>query len=221
MPFPGHESQVIPEIRSTILMVIRPGIRRWSKISKVLNKQLRADDMLVRYGGRKFLVVFLGTSVDKEKEKTVRNWIPKSEALKKAEVSAFDAKRYLSSLSQFVPSDRTLMKGGAVLWCVPEIFKKFKKLEESGVSLEQIEQTIANQLALGGQPGAGPAVKPEHPSVMVEVNKLLPLLFLIQQVMENQENMDSEIVKLIQLIEEKLMELQFRIDRLEQAAKLK
>lgn len=148
----------------------------------------------------------------------MRNWIPKSEALKKAEVSAFDAKRYLSSLSQFVPFDRALMQGGAVSWRVPEILKKFKKMEESGLSLEQIEQTIASHLALGGQPGTGPAVRLEHPSVMVEVNKLL---LLIQQVMENQENMDSEIVKLVQLIEEKLMELQFRIDKLEQAANLK
>ncbi|CVK21411.1 hypothetical protein [Sporomusa sphaeroides] len=151
----------------------------------------------------------------------MRNWIPKSEALKKAEVSAFDAKRYLSSISQFVPSDCALMQGGAVSWRVPEILRNFKKMEESGLSLEQIEQTIASHLALGGQPGAGPAVKPEHPSVMIEVNKLLPLLLLIQQVTENQENMDSEIVKLVQLIEEKLMELQFRIDKLEQTADLK
>jgi hypothetical protein len=125
--------------------------------------------------------------------------MPKSEALKIAQVSAFDAKRYLSSFSEFVPSDCFLVQGGMVSWRVPEILSNFKKMEESGLSLEQIEQEIAKNLAQGRQTGAGAAAKPEHPSIQVEANRLQSLLALMQQVMENQANMHGEILKLIQL----------------------
>lgn len=144
--------------------------------------------------------------------------MPKTEALKKAQVSAFDAKRYLSSFSEFVPSDRFLVQGGMVSWRVPEILSHFKKMEESGLSLEQIEQEIAKNLAQGRQPGAEPAAKPEPPSIQVEANRLESLLALMQQVVENQANMYDEILKLIQLFEGELMALDTRIAKLEKPA---
>jgi len=139
----------------------------------------------------------------------------KSEALKKARVSAFDAKRYLSSFSQFVPDNYFLMKGGTVSPRVPEILSNYKKMEDSGLSLEQIEQAIAKNLAQGRQSGAEPAAKPKGPSIQIEVNKLLPLLALMQQVVKNQTNMYGEIVKLAQALEEELAALDARIAELE------
>jgi chemotaxis protein histidine kinase CheA len=144
--------------------------------------------------------------------------MPKSEALKIAQVSAFDAKRYLSSFSEFVPSDRFLMQGGMVSWRVPGILSNFKKMEEGGLSLEQIEQEIAKNLAQGRQPGAGPAAKPESPSIQVAANRLESLLALMQQVVENQANMYGEILKLIQLFEGELIALDTRIAKLEETA---
>jgi DNA-binding transcriptional MerR regulator len=150
--------------------------------------------------------------------KTVRDWIPKSEALKMAHVSAFDAKRYLSSFSQFVPDKRFLMQGGTVSWRVPDILRNFKKMEDSGLSLEQIEQAIANNLAQGRQPGAGPAAKLESPSIQIEANQLLPLLALMQQLVDNQANLYDAIVKLVQAFEGELMTLDARITELEKKA---
>jgi hypothetical protein len=148
--------------------------------------------------------------------------MPKSEALKKAQVSAFDAKRYLSSFSQFVPSGRFLMQGGMVSSRVPEILRNFKKMEENGLSMEQIEQAIAGNLAQGRQPDASSIARLEYPSIQTEqaeANRLLPLINLLLnlmiQVAENQAGMQGEILKLIQIFEGERNALHTRIAKLE------
>lgn len=146
----------------------------------------------------------------------MRNWMSKSEALKKAQVSAFDAKRYLSSFSQFVSSDCFLMRGSMVSSRVPEILSNFKKMEENGLSLEQIEQAIAGNLQQGRPPDASPATRPEYPSMQAEANRLLPLLIdLLKQVAENQVAMHGEILNLIQIFEGEVNALHTRIAKLE------
>ena len=145
----------------------------------------------------------------------MRDWIPKSEALKKAAVSAFDAKRYLSSFSQFIPSGRPLIQGGLVSPRVPEILSNFKMMEKSGLSMEQIEQAIAGNLAQGRRPEAGLVTGPKCYSIQVEANRLLTLINLMKQLAENQENIQVEILKLIQCFEEEMNALHTRIAKLE------
>ena len=54
------------------------------------------------------------------------SWISREEALKAAQVTAFDAKRYLSIFYRFAPQ-HTITRGNRVSPLVPHILSNFKK----------------------------------------------------------------------------------------------
>ena len=68
-------------------------------------------------------------------------WISKNEAYEKAQVTPLEAKRYLNSFLKLAP-EATLEKGRLVSESVPEILRKFKFMESSGLKMEEIEQAL-------------------------------------------------------------------------------
>lgn len=145
----------------------------------------------------------------------VRDWMYKSEALKRAEVSVFDAKRYLSIFSRFIPSNMPLIKGSMVSPRVPELLMHFKMLERNGLSMEQIEQAIAGNIAQDKQVAANSVNKTKNSVIQPEANEMLTLIDVIQQLADNQTNIQNEILQLVQGVEEETKILYMRIEKLE------
>ena len=155
----------------------------------------------------------------------MRDWMHKSEALKKAEVSAFDAKRYLSIFSQFIPSTSPIMQGSMVSPRVPELLTHFKMLEENGLSMEQIKQAIAETIAKGKPVADGSVNGTENPVMQPGENGTV-LVELMKQLADNQANIQSiqsEILKMVQQvldsIEQEVKMLHIRIEKLEKTMK--
>ncbi len=103
----------------------------------------------------------------------MKDWMHKSEALKKAEVSAFDAKRYLSVFSRFIPHSESIMQGSMVSPRVPEVLLHFKMLEKNGLSMEQIAEAVAGNMAEGKRFDAV-----ESPALTPKINEQLSLITL-------------------------------------------
>ncbi|MCM0759678.1 hypothetical protein M7775_14050 [Sporomusa sphaeroides DSM 2875] len=161
----------------------------------------------------------------KKEGKIMRDWIHKSEALKQAEVSAFDAKRYLSIFSQFIPSSSPIMQGSMVSPRVPELLINFKMLEENGLSMEQIKQAIAETIAKGKPVATSSVNGMESPVIQPGANGSA-LIELMKQLADNQANIQSiqsEILKMVQQvlgsIEEEVKMLHIRIEKLEKTMK--
>ncbi|MDU4960828.1 MAG: hypothetical protein E6X17_09250 [Sporomusaceae bacterium] len=137
-------------------------------------------------------------------------WMSKAEALKTAQVSVFDAKRYLSAFSRFIPSDKLIVRGDRVSPLVPELLTHFKLLEASGLSLEQIEQSICSHLEAGQEPHWLTGDRPEaswQPDVMMDLVKKMAL---------TQVRTQCELLNLVQFCHSQINILKARIDRLEQ-----
>lgn len=146
----------------------------------------------------------------------------KSEAFKKAKVSVFDAKRYLSIFSQFIPSNMPLIQGSMVSPRVPELLMHFKMLEKNGLSIEQIEQMIAENIVHGKQVAAHSVNEMKSPARQPEVNGMRTIIHIIQQLADNQTNIQNEItniqneiLKLLQGVEEETKMLYTRIEKIE------
>ena len=75
----------------------------------------------------------------------MNNWISRKQALKEAQVNVFDAKRYLAVYLRFVPL-ATVLQGNKVAPVVSKVLTHFKTLEAAGLTMEQIEYSIAKNI---------------------------------------------------------------------------
>lgn len=120
----------------------------------------------------------------------MNSWMSRKQALKDAQVTIFDAKRYLVAFSQFVPPD-TILRANKVSPIVPDILAKFKTLEAAGLTIEQIEQSIAKELN---------NTTPEK--VLVTNTKNIPVAYQnslnsLAKIVQNQIETQSEIIRIL------------------------
>ncbi len=138
-------------------------------------------------------------------------WISKAEALKIAQVSVFDAKRYLLSFSRFIPPNRIIVKGDRVSPLVPQLFIYFKTLENSGMSIMQIEQAVAELLSRDK-----PYLINRSPEASFVSRADMYAIFTgLEKVVHIQAGMQDEVLKLVQQFREEITELQCRLTCLE------
>ena len=73
------------------------------------------------------------------------NWISKKQAIKDAQVTPFDGKRYLDSFCKFV-SPGNILQGNLVDPIVPFVLSNFKTMENAGLTMAQIEQSLSKNM---------------------------------------------------------------------------
>lgn len=138
------------------------------------------------------------------------SWISREEALKAAQVTAFDAKRYLSIFYRFAPQ-HTITRGNRVSPLVPHVLSNFKTMEMGGLTMAQMEQALSESIAqnrLNRNFSAGM----DNSKGKTDTPPVLPLL---EKVIQNQAEMQNEMEKLIKQFYIEFSLLQERIAQLE------
>lgn len=140
------------------------------------------------------------------------SWISREEALKAAQVTVFDAKRYLSIFYRFAPP-HTITRGNRVSPLVPHVLSNFKTMEMAGLTMAQMEQALSESIAPNTLNRNFPAGTDNRKGK----TDTPPVLPLFEKVIQNQAEMQNEMVKLIKQFHIELSLLQERIAQLEKA----
>lgn len=139
------------------------------------------------------------------------SWISREEALKAAQVTIFDAKRYLSIFYRFAPPN-TITRGNRVSPLVPHILSNFKTMEMAGLTMAQMEQALSESIAQNTLNRNFPAGTGTRKGNETDAH---PVLSLLEKVVQNQAEMQNEMVKLIKQFYIELSLLQERTAQLE------
>ena len=139
------------------------------------------------------------------------SWISREEALKAAQVNAFDAKRYLSIFYRFAPPN-TITRGNRVSPLVPHILSNFKTMEMAGLTMTQMEEALSECIAQNTLGRNFPAGANNRKGNETDTPPVLPLL---EKVVQNQAEMQNEMVKLIKQFHIEFNLLQERIAQIE------
>nr|WP_320146768.1 hypothetical protein [uncultured Anaeromusa sp.] len=124
-------------------------------------------------------------------------WISKNEAYEKAQVTPLEAKRYLNSFLKLAP-EATLEKGRLVSESVPEILRKFKFMESSGLKMEEIEQALEKNLAPQGE-SLAERQKRKEPQQMIRA-----VIEILMEQAEVQRNMFEVFTKEITKLQDRI-----------------
>lgn len=147
----------------------------------------------------------------------MNSWICRKQALKEAQVTVFDAKRYLAVFSRFVPPN-TILRANKVAPIVPDILAKFKTLEAAGLTMEQIEQSIVKTIT---------NTAPEK--TLVTDTKNIPAAYQdslrsLAKIVQNQIETQSEIIRILDVefnaLRKRITQLEVSIDKLTTACSI-
>lgn len=137
------------------------------------------------------------------------NWISKKQAIKDAQVTPFDAKRYLDSFCKFVPPGN-ILQGNLVDPIVPFVLSNFKTMENAGLTMAQIEQSLSKNMIKNETIN-----KITTNNIVCEKNEQSKLLLRITKIVQEQSQVQKELIKLIKLFNTELSILQQRVIQLE------
>lgn len=128
-------------------------------------------------------------------------WISKSEAYEQAQVTPLEARRYLNVFLKLAP-EATIEKGRLVSESVPEILRKFKFMESSGLKMEEIEQALEKNIAPQGELLAE-RQKRREPQPMLQA-----VIAILTEQADVQRNMFEVFTKEIANLQERIIALE-------------
>lgn len=134
-----------------------------------------------------------------KKMKSTEKWISFKEAYTTAQVTPFEAKKYLDTFSRFIPNT-PLIKGNLVSSNVPTILIHFKKMELLGCSTTTIEKLIQKNIS--------PSNICECSSSQCKIESLASTLNKLIYILKNQAEIQRYTVEIfhaeITLLKEKI-----------------